>query len=105
MNDDLNRSSRRIVLDFQRERARAHSLHAADSCEDRNWDDPEVFRTWIEEIMEAIQVEVWARQVPLYAGTSRLREELVQVGAMTVMWIARIDAARQAAHDAGYIEG
>lgn len=82
----VNLSGHGILMEFHAERRRAHEKHSADSCEERLWDDPEVFRTWVEELMEAIQAHSGGDPLAL-------RKELIQVGAMTEMWVQAIDDA------------
>jgi hypothetical protein len=108
----VNLDGHSIVMEFHIERRRAHLLHVDDSAETKPWDHPDLFRTWIEEVMEAVQEhgrvahhgpfgraadllrqghsfeEIETQPLVLLA----LRKELVQVGAMTAMWIAAIDA-------------
>ncbi len=75
--------------DFHRERIRAHEKHAprGKSCEQMDWTD----RDWLPVLTE--EVGEVARALCDREPSGRLREELVQVGAMAAAWINSIDHA------------
>lgn len=72
------------------ERVRAHEKHdtRGASMERANWDDPRWLPVLVEEVGEVAReiIDVYGE-----ADREKLREELVQVGAMTAAWIDAID--------------
>ncbi len=79
----------RLYDDMHRERIRAHEKHApkGKSCEQMDWTD----RDWLPVLTE--EVSEVARALNDREPSTRLREELVQVGAMAAAWINAIDHA------------
>lgn len=86
----------RSHLDIYKERVRAHEKHKAGgaSMEESHWQDPMWLPVLGEEYGELCRAicELRHRTVTLDEHRVHLREELVQVGAMTSAWIAAIDA-------------
>lgn len=86
--------------EMRQERLRAHSKHVANggSMEEK----PPLHAAWLpvlgEEFGEVARVlcEIELGNVDGDVALLRLREELVQVGAMTAAWIDSIDADREA---------
>lgn len=84
--------------DFDVERHRAHAKHKdklGGSMEMKSYDEPDWLAVVVEEVGEVAKVLCDHRhglisddELPI-----RLREELVQVGAMTAAWVVAIDAA------------
>lgn len=81
--------------DLHRERIRAHAKWAAagESTEQMPYTDPLWLPIVVEEIGEV------SRALNEHEGRDRLREELVQVGAMVAAWIDAIDAAPRGTRD------
>lgn len=73
--------------DVHRERIRAHAKHdgRGQSMERKGWDDP----IWLPVVTE--EVGEVARCLCDHDDKARLREELVQLAAMTTAWIDAID--------------
>lgn len=89
--DDLPNEVWRPYEDVHRERVRAHALHddRGQSMERRAADDPLWLPVVTEELGEVAQVLCDDTSKPL--DVPHLREELVQLAAMTVAWIDAID--------------
>ena len=77
----------RPYSDLHRERVRAHEKHDdhGQSMERKTWDDESWLRVVTEELGEV------ARALNDREMAGRVREELVQLGAMTTAWIDAID--------------
>ena len=88
----------RPYSDMHRERIRAHKKHDdhGGSMERKAFDDPAWLPVLVEEVGEVARVlcDIALGQIPGRARRAVLREELVQVGAMTAAWIDAIDSSR-----------
>lgn len=87
--------------DMHRERIRAHDKHDArdGSMERKDWTNPIWLPVLVEEVGEIARVLCDAELKVLDGEVAaRLREELVQVGAMTAAWIEAVDAAARERH-------
>lgn len=83
--------------DMHRERIRAHAKHAArdGSMEEKPWNHPIWLPVLVEEIGEVARV-LCDHELSLHdsgEALRKLREELVQVGAMTAAWVEAVDWA------------
>lgn len=80
--------------DLHRERVRAHAKHDArdGSMERKTFDHPVWLSVLVEEVGEVARVLCEFELGNIDDAAPRLREELVQVGAMTAAWIDAIDA-------------
>lgn len=92
---DIPQHGWRPYSDMHRERIRAHAKHdeAGGSMERKAFDDPAWLPVLVEEIGEVARVLCDAK-LGVLAGDVRgkLREELVQLAAMTAAWVDAIDA-------------
>lgn len=84
--------------DMHRERIRAHAKHDErdGSMERKPYDHPIWLPVLVEEVGEVARV-LCDNELGLMVGTdvrAKMREELVQVGAMVAAWIEAIDAER-----------
>ena len=81
--------------EVHRERIRAHEKHRklAGSRERAPWDDPLWLPVLVEEVGEVAraQCEAKIKGQPEAKARAALREELVQVAAMTCAWICALD--------------
>lgn len=91
-----------VYLDVHKERIRAHAKwdrpdrpEEGASMERRPWDDPAFLPVLVEEVGEVARVMCEERHghIDHTEAAIQLREELVQVAAMTTAWIAAIDRA------------
>ena len=84
-----------LYEDVHRERIRAHAKHDdnGNSMERKDWWSPDWLPVLIEEVGEVARVQCEYRHGKFgYQGAKdSLREELVQVAAMTCAWIDAID--------------
>lgn len=87
----VNFNSHPILMEFHQERLRAHELHSEDSAEEKPWWHSDIFRTWIEEVMETIQAHALCDDRSDEATIRAMRSELIQVGAMTELWVQALD--------------
>jgi NTP pyrophosphatase (non-canonical NTP hydrolase) len=87
--------------DAQRERIRAHTKHDVNggSMERKNWDDPIWLAVLVEEVGEVARHRCEAARGKT-APLGDLREELIQVLAMTAAWVDAIDLRGLEAADA-----
>ena len=82
-----------ILTEFAEERERAHQLHGAHSQEGNAWDSERSLRILVEEVGEcakALNERDLGNFTDLVASWE-LRKELIQTGAMCLVWIANID--------------
>jgi chromosome segregation ATPase len=86
--------------DFHRERVRAHEKHEANgqSMESKAWDDA----AWLKVVAEEFGEVAHALTYDSGASVADLREELVQLGAMTAAWVDAVDAADRPVRSAGF---
>lgn len=82
-----------ILIDFHNERLRAHAKHADTSMEQKPWDDSAWGDVVGEELGEIHRARNEYRHgnLTLDEYKAKLREELVQLGAMSEAWTAAID--------------
>ena len=86
-------SESQIFADFSRERYRAHELHGKQSQEGNAWDSrrsTEILVVEIGEIAKVFNERALGNLTDLEA-MRELRNELVQVGSMCLVWIDNID--------------
>jgi hypothetical protein len=85
----------RPYSDMHRERIRAHAKHdeRGGSMERKHFEDPAWLPVLVEEMGEVARVLCDARLGVLDGNlAAKLREELMQLGAMTAAWVDAIDA-------------
>lgn len=90
-------SSSKILAEFYIERARAHRLHGTHSQEGNPWDSRRSTEILFEEIGEVAKVfnERALGNLTDLESMTELRKELVQTGAMCLVWVDNIDRDMQ----------
>ncbi len=86
-------TSSKILAEFYIERARAHRLHGEHSQEGNPWDSEKSMRILVEEIGEVATAlnERDLGNLTDEEAMVELRKELVQTGAMCLVWVDNID--------------
>lgn len=86
-------SEARILAQFSAERERAHELHGEHSQEGNAWDSEKSMRILVEEVGEIAKVlnERDLGNLTDLEAMRELRKELVQTGAMCLVWVRNID--------------
>lgn len=86
-------SEARILAEFSDERYRAHELHDEHSQEGNAWDSEKSMRILVEEVGEVAKAlnERDLGNLTDLEAMRELRKELVQTGAMCLVWIVNID--------------
>jgi len=91
-----------LYADIHRERIRAHAKHDrnGDSMERKTYDDGAWLSVLGEEFGEVCRVLCDSRHHGEYDGgmATKLREELVQLGAMVAAWIDAVDFTEEVTH-------
>lgn len=87
--EEIDEHSADIYIAVHNERARAHTKHGAagNSREDASWDNVEWLPILMEELGEIAHLFTYDVEMDIMD----LREELVQLAAMSTAWIASID--------------
>lgn len=82
-----------ILAEFSDERWRAHDIHGEHSQEGNAWDSRRSVEILVEEIGEVAKVfnERALKNLTDLEAMRELRKELIQTGAMCLVWITNID--------------
>ena len=87
------RTEATVLAEFSEERCRAHELHGEQSQEGNAWDSRRSTEILFEEVGEIAKVfnERALGNLTDLEAMRELRRELVQTGAMCLVWIVNID--------------